>query len=187
MPLPGVLDGKQPAPGKGGFTPAEEHAILAKYYLRADRFTKIALGVHFVLALAIAECYDTWLVTIPVAVAAVALFLCSSALLPGAFLTRCTAGVSLAIFVTLHIYQMHGLPEMHFLFFTTLTIRIAYCDWKAMWPATLYIVVQHVTFAWLTNQGSEVFFFPESYVDATKLSFHFGFAGAQAIICGGRA
>ena len=93
-------------------------------------------------------------------------------------------GVTLQIFVALHIYQMHGLPEMHFFFFTAFAMMIACCDWKAMWPGTFLIIGQHIGFALLTNTGTDVYFFPEAYISFTKLFFHFGIACVHVGICG---
>ena len=61
-----------------------------------------------------------------------AMFFVSTALLPGQFLTRCIAGVTLQAFVALHIYQLHGFAEMHFFFFTAFTMMLVYQDWLCM-------------------------------------------------------
>src|SRR5262249_20328192 len=106
-----------PPPGPSyGFTRPEIETILRPYYERGARLVRLALLVHFAIALALAPFYQTWLLTLPVASAAVAMFLLSAALAPCSFLTRVVAGVSLQVFVALHIYQLHGLPEMHFFF-----------------------------------------------------------------------
>jgi hypothetical protein len=63
-----------------------------------------------------------------VTLAASAMFFSSVALLPGTLFTRFVAGIALQAFVALHIYQLHGLPEMHFYFFTAQTMLIVYQD-----------------------------------------------------------
>jgi signal transduction histidine kinase/CheY-like chemotaxis protein len=103
---------------------------------------------------------------------------------PQTFVCRCTAGVALQAFVALHIFQLHGLEEMHFFFFTTWVVMIACCDWAAMWPGTVLIIGQHIWFAALTNSGVNVYFFPEPYVETVKLFFHFGIACAFVGVCG---
>jgi signal transduction histidine kinase/FixJ family two-component response regulator len=165
-------------------TKREADEVMASYRAQGHRLIRTILCGHAAIALALGYFYDTWWVTIPVAAAGIGMFAVSAWLFPRSFFTRCMAGVSLQVFVALHIYQMHGLPEMHFFFFTAFAAMIAYCDWKAMWPGTLLIIGQHILFALLTNSGLDMRFFPESYVGFTKLFFHFGIALVHVGICG---
>src|SRR5207244_1085364 len=116
--------------------------------------------------------------------AAILMFLTSVWLMPHSFLTRCIAGIALQMFVALHIYQLHGLAEMHFWFFTAFTMMIVYQDWLSMWPGALLIIAQHIVFAQLTNAGHNMLFFPEHHVGFWKLFFHFGIALVEVGICG---
>ncbi|WP_254507645.1 ATP-binding protein [Anatilimnocola floriformis] len=156
----------------------EEHRALG------HRLIMRVLLVHLVIALALGFVYSTWLITLLVSSCGLAMYMLSAKLSPQSFFTRCMAGIALQVFVALHIYQMHGLPEMHFFFFTAFTAMIAYCDWKAMWPGALLIIGQHIMFALLTNSGLNMYFFPESFVSFTKLFFHFGIALSHVGICG---
>jgi PAS domain S-box-containing protein len=167
-----------------GYTPAQAEAILQKYYARGEQLVKIALVVHFFIAIVLGFFYHTWLITLPVATAALAMFFLSALLLPNTFFTRCMAGVALQVYVAIHIYQLHGLPELHFYFFTACTVMIVYCDWKAMWPGTILIIGQLIVFAVLENSGVNLYFFPDHYVGFTKLFFHFTIAIGQVGICG---
>jgi len=167
-----------------GLTPTQIAERMQDIYVRGDRIMMRVLLVHAALALCLAFVYDTWLVTLAVAGAALAMFGLSVALLPRRFVTRCLAGVSLQIFVALHIYQMHGLAEMHFFFFTACTLMMIYQDWRCLWPGVLLLIGQHALFAVLTNSGVQLFFFEVSYITASKLVFHFGIAAAQAGLCG---
>jgi signal transduction histidine kinase/CheY-like chemotaxis protein len=162
--------------------PSQE--VLAAIYRRGDTLMRRFVLVHCAIAVVLAGFYDTWFLTLTVSIAAVGMFLSSSYLLPGTFITRCIAGVTLQAFVALHIYQLHGMPEMHFFFFTASTMLIVYQDWRCMWPGTLLIIGQHILFAALTNSGVQMFFFPEAYISFTKLLFHFGIASAQVAVCG---
>jgi diguanylate cyclase (GGDEF)-like protein len=167
-----------------GLTPTQIAERMQGIYGRGDRIVLCVLLFHAALALCLAFAYDTWLVTLAVAGAALAMFGLSVALLPRRFVTRCLAGVSLHIFVALHIYQMHGLAEMHFFFFTACTLLMIYQDWRCLWLGVLLIIGQHALFAALTNSGVQLFFFEVSYIAASKLVFHFGIAAAQAGLCG---
>ncbi|MCC6784272.1 MAG: response regulator [Planctomycetes bacterium] len=175
------MSGATVAPAARG---AALDAILGERRAFGDRVLRIALLVHFGIALALAPCFDTWAITLPVASAGLAMFLVAAWAMPRAFATRCIAGVALQVFCALHIYQLHGLPEMHFFFFTGFTLMIVYGDWRAMWPGTLLIIAQHIVFAVLTNSGVDVRFFPETYVGATKLFWHFSLACVHVAICG---
>jgi len=74
---------------------------------------------------------------------------------------RFAAGISLQAFCALHIYQLDGLPEMHF-FFSAVTMMIVYQDWSAMWPGVILIVMQHIVFAVLQNGGYGIHYFGEA-------------------------
>jgi signal transduction histidine kinase/CheY-like chemotaxis protein len=166
------------------FTAAEEAEVMGSIYARADRLMGLCLGFHFVVAMALAPIYGTWMTSLLVGGAAVAMFAVSVTLLPRHMFTRCVAGIALQTFVALHIYQMHGLAEMHFWYFTAFTMMILYQDRVSMWPGALLIIAQHILFALLHNSGVQLSFFDVSYVTATKLFFHFSIALVQVGICG---
>ncbi len=167
-----------------GFTEAELSAIMDGIRTRGDRMMTIFLACHATVALLLAAFYDTWLLTVCISVFAVTMFLVSARLLPGHFITRCVAGIALQMFVALHIYQLHGMAEMHFFFFTAFTMMLVYQDWLCMWPGALLIIAQHLLFAVLHNTGVLPYFFTDSYVGFTKLFFHFGIALVHVSICG---
>jgi len=165
-------------------TPEDTRTVMDGIYARADRLMMAFIAAHFLIALALAPMYDTWPTTLIVGGAGALMFLVSVVLLPRHFITRCVAGISLQTFVALHIYQMHGLAEMHFWFFTAFTLMILYQDWVSMWPGALLIIAQHILFAALNNSGVQLYFFEVKTVTALKLFFHFGIALVQVGICG---
>lgn len=163
--------------------PAEVVAnTMRQVYLRGDRLMSMFISFQLIAAVGHAFAYETWAITIPVTLAAALMFFISRSLLPAHQLTRYAAGVSLQTLVGLHIYQMHGLPEMHFYFFTAQTMLIVYEDWKATWPGTFLIIGQHTFFAILQNTGSPLYFWPESYITVQKLAFHYGIALVQVLV-----
>jgi signal transduction histidine kinase/DNA-binding response OmpR family regulator len=165
-------------------TAEETHAVMDGIYARADRLMMGFVALHFIIALGLAPMYDTWHTTLLVGGAGALMFMVSVVLLPRHFITRCVAGISLQTFVALHIYQMHGMAEMHFWFFTAFTLMILYQDWVSMWPGALLIIAQHILFAMLTNSGVELYFFEVQRVTTLKLFFHFGIALFHVGICG---
>lgn len=162
----------------------EHEATFAKIHRHGDSMMLGLLGMHFAFALCFAAFYDTWFEAWTIGGLGFGMFAVAKALQPGTYFTRCTAGVALQVFVALHIYQLHGLAEMHFFFFTSLTAMIVYKDWRCMWPGTALIIAQHVLFATLHNQGVQTLFFEGDYVGVTKLVFHFGIAILHALLCG---
>ena len=160
-----------------------ERQALQRIERRGDRCMLGMLGLHMVAAVWFGSFYDTWLETWTIGGLASVMFLVAWWLQPGAFLTRCIAGVSLQAFVALHIYQLHGLAEMHFFFFTAFAAMLVYQDWLCMWPGALLIIVQHIVFAVLHNEGVNVFFFEDEYIGLTKLGFHFGIAIFHVGLC----
>ena len=167
-----------------GFTPEQVHHIMSGIYFRGDQLMRRFVLVHFAIALLLASFYDTWGVALAIGGASVAMVFVATTLLPRSFLTRCIISVGLQVFVALHIYQMHGLAEMHFFFFTASTLMIVYQDWLSMWPGTLLIIAQHTLFAILHNTGLQLYFFEDPYVGFRKLFFHFSIVVGQAVLCG---
>src|SRR5207249_3098882 len=84
-----------------GFAPAEVEHILSEQYARGDRYIGVFVILHFLIALALAPFYQTWLITLPVATAALAMFFLSAYCLPRQQWTRYVAGIALQTFVAL--------------------------------------------------------------------------------------
>jgi len=166
-----------------GFTKREADAILGDQYGRIDFIMERFLLGHCGIAFVLAFVYSTWIITVPVALSAFLMFAICRRAMPRTLLTRCVAGISLQAFVALHIYQLHGLPEMHFFFFTAQTMMILYYDARAFWPGTFLIIAQHVAFAALTNAGYHVDFFPDTYISIGKQFFHYAIGVGQVGVC----
>src|SRR4051812_40286888 len=140
------------------------------------------IAAHLVLASFLAPVYDTWRVAAIVGVGSAALYYFCMRFAGGSFLTRNMAGLVLQAFCALHIYQMRGLAEMHFFFFTAVTAMIIYQDWRAMWLGVFAIIAQHSLFSFWHNEGVHpggMAFFEPDRVSLLKIAFHFGIALAQ--------
>ncbi len=164
------------------FSPA---AALGTIYRQADRWMAVFIAAHLLFAVAIAPVYGTWNAVVLVGGGLALSFVLSAWRWPGSFWTRCLAGVALQGFAALHIYQMHGLAEMHFFIFTAVTMMIAYQDVVALWPGVIGIVAQHTLFAYWHNQGHPVGgvpFFDHHHAGTLQLGFHFGIAVVEVVI-----
>ncbi|MFT3783306.1 MAG: ATP-binding protein [Nibricoccus sp.] len=177
--LGGMLPGEVPmALGDEGQALTDEQ-VLAPIYRRGDRWMRLFVLGHLVFALVLAAVHGTWLATAAVAPLGLLVFWIPFKLRPGSFLTRCAAGVALQIFVGLHIYQMAGMAELHFLFFTGVTMMIMYADWRCLWPAAVFISLQHTTLAILQNQGVELGFFEHADTSSERIIAHLAITGFQ--------
>ncbi|HEV2202750.1 MAG TPA: ATP-binding protein [Bryobacteraceae bacterium] len=163
--------------------PARVRAVMDETYAHGDRLMLRFIAAHFLIALALAFFYDTWFVTLTVGPAALLMFVIAYLAAPRTRTTRVIAGIALQTFVALHIYQLHGLAEMHFFFFTAFTMMIVYNDSVAMWPGCFLIIGQHILFAILHNSGRQLYFFEQAYIGWVKLGFHFAIALAHVGIC----
>ena len=151
-------------------------------YARGDRWIRYFVLGHFTLAIILAATTGRWKESVIAAVVSAAIFLVAERFWPRSQATRYAAGISLQAFCALAIYQLDGLPEMHFFFFSAVTMMIVYQDWKAMWPGVILIVLQHILFAVMQNGGHSIHYFGEQHVGVLKLGFHFGIALAQTAI-----
>lgn len=164
------------------FAPA---AALAAIYRQGDRWMAAFISAHLLFALAIAPVYGSWRAAVLVGGGLALSFALSMWRWPGSFWTRCVAGVALQGFAALHIYQMHGMAEMHFFIFTAVTMMIVYQDVVALWPGVVGIVAQHTLFAYWHNQGHPVggvAFFEHHHAGNLQLGFHFGIVVAEVVI-----
>jgi PAS domain S-box-containing protein len=173
----------RPAPAIG-LSPAEVEAAMGEVYARADRLVGWFLVGHFVVGLALASYYATWSAAVLGGGSVLGLFFLSRHLFPRSRTTRFVAGIGLQSYCALAIWQMHGMAEQHFWFFTACTVMILYEDWVALWPGVLLIFAQHIWFARAIEHGHALNrYFEPSQVGVTKFLWHFGIAVVQAVIC----
>ena len=178
MTPPVSLDPAGQAPTSGPWA----EGVMDRIYAEGDRYAGYFVLFHFVVGLTLAPFYGTWLMALAIGGLSTAMFFVSRAIAPRTLMTRMVAGISLQAFVALHIYQLHGLPEMHFFFFSAFTMLITYQDARAPWPGTFLIIGQHIVFAVLENSGVELHYF-DGPVGFWKLFFHFGIALQHVGVC----
>jgi PAS domain S-box-containing protein len=159
--------------------------VLAEIYRRGDRWMAWFVAFHTTLALALAPVHDTWRTTLVVTALAAGGYAVAMWRYPGALRTRVAAGLALQAFCALHIFQMRGLAEMHFFFFTSTTALVIYQDWRAIWPGVAAIIAQHTLFSYWHNAGVHPGghpFFEPTHVGVVKIGFHYGIALAQTVV-----
>ena len=163
------------------FAPAD---ALDAIYRKGDRWMSGFIAAHLIFAFAIAPVYGSWRAAALVGGSFALAFALSAWCWPGSFWTRCVAGVALQGFAALHIFQMHGLAEMHFFIFTAVTMMIAYQDVIALWPGVIGILAQHTLFAYWHNMGHPLGGVPfmEHHANGSQLGFHFGIVFVEVLI-----
>ncbi|MCS7084478.1 MAG: response regulator [Bacteroidia bacterium] len=156
--------------------------------MQANTIISFFVLLHWTLGLLLCFYYDTWLVHLGVGTPATLAFFWVKSRYPDKFITRVTAGIVFQAFTAQHIYQLHGLPEMHFFFFVAVAVMIVYLDWLAAVPGVLLIIIQHTIFAYLEIKGEEVYFFPDENDDVwfwtNKLFWHYAIALIHTAVCG---
>ncbi len=117
--------------------------ILAPVYRRGDKWVGLLLIAYCVLAILLASVRGTWILTLSIAPSAVLLFGILVRVLPGRFITRACAGILIQALLGLHAYQLGGMAEIHFLFFTGVTMLVVYADWLCLLPSALFVSLQN--------------------------------------------
>ncbi|HEX8392508.1 MAG TPA: PAS domain S-box protein [Longimicrobium sp.] len=161
--------------------PIDPGSALQAVYARGDRWMRSFVAFHTLVALLLAPVHRTWDSAVALGGGMALVFFVCAWLAPRTALTRVTAGLVLQGFCALHIYQMQGMAEMHFWFFTAVTMMVVYQDWKALWPGVLAIIGQHTVFAVWHNEGMHpggMNYF-EGHVTLLKMTMHFGIALVQ--------
>lgn len=117
--------------------------ILTPVYRRGDKWVGLLLIAYCVLALILASVRGTWILSLSIAPSAVLLFWIMVRVLPGKFVTRACAGILIQALLGLHAYQLGGMAEIHFLFFTGITMLVVYADWLCLLPSALFVSLQN--------------------------------------------
>lgn len=158
--------------------------ILDPYFAQADRLFTYALYAHSVIAFVLMFAYQTWFVTFCVSAAALIVFHLARVLAPASKASRWCFGIAIQAFVSLHIYQLNGMAETHFFFFTAIVVMVAGYDWLAMWPGATLMLAQHLVFAYFANSDTPTNVFARHRVTAFELLIYCGIAIVHVVLCG---
>jgi signal transduction histidine kinase/CheY-like chemotaxis protein len=183
-PVPPALLPRASSLITSGTSVFSDEQLLAPVYARGDGWMKIFIAGHTVLALVLAGIHDTWVVTACVAPSVFVAFMTCIRLAPGSFLTRCVAGLSLQAMVSLHVYQLGGLDQAHFFYFTAMTMMVVYADWRALVPATTLTFVLYLVFMALEDGGKNQIYFAHGGGGGLKMLLHFSGMLLQATVVG---
>jgi two-component system sensor histidine kinase/response regulator len=152
---------------------------------RSDKLMNYFLGGFFLIGLAVAPFYGTWLIAFGTGGLCLVAYYSAKTALPDSDLYQYVLSVVLAIFMAQYIYQMHGLFEMHFFAFIGSAILITYQNWKLQIPLVLLVVLHHGTLGYLQNQGFEKVYFTQlGSLDLQTFIIHVLLAAIIFFTCG---
>ncbi len=175
-------------PGEDLHSPTGEvltdRQILAPVHRRGDNWIGLLLLAHCALALFLASVRGTWLLSLSVAPTAVLLFWLLVRLLPGAFVTRACAGILIQVLLGLHTYQLGGMAEIHFLFFTGITMLVVYADWLCLLPSAFFVSLQSGLYLTMSDSVLARSFFDMQQVTRGKVLMHWGIMMVQLATVG---
>ncbi|RCR65973.1 response regulator [Larkinella punicea] len=161
------------------------HDFLYGVQERSDRLMNYFLGGYFLIGLAFAGFYDTWLIAFGVGGLSLVAYYSVKQALPSSDLYQYVLSTVLGIFMAQFIYQMHGLFEMHFFAFIGSALLITYQKWKLQIPFLIVVLVHHAVFGYLQNSGVEGIYFTRlDYFDLSTFVIHILLAAVIFFICG---
>lgn len=132
---------------------------LNRLYKQGDKIMAGVMIFLFVMALGLAQWYDTWLEALVIGLPALLVPLVFVKILPGQLLTRLSISISFMVFSALHIHQAHGMIEIHFGIFVLLAFLLFYRDWLPIVAAAAVIAVHHLSFNFLQAWGYPIYLF----------------------------
>jgi two-component system sensor histidine kinase/response regulator len=108
---------------------------------RSDRLMNYFLPGYFLVGLAFAGFYDTWLIAFGVGGLSLIAYYSVKIALPGSSLYQYVLSAILGVFMAQFIYQMHGLFEMHFFAFIGSALLITYQKWKLQYQCYSWLLL----------------------------------------------
>lgn len=121
---------------------------------RSDRMINYFLCGYFLLGLAFASRYNTWLTGIGCGGLLLAIYYFSKMVLQRYCLYQYVLSVVLGLFMAQFVYQMHGRIEMYFFAFIGSALLITYQNWKLQLPMLIVVLAHHAVLIRIENNGN---------------------------------
>jgi len=155
-----------------------------KVYQEADRtMHKFVLG-YFILGVLISEIHDTWTLGLGVGGAFFLLYFLTYRFVSHKPTMRYLISFLLWNYPLQFFFQMHGMTELFFFYFISLTALLFYEDWKLTIPVILYSLVTVIVIYYLQQTGyeSEYLAFSNSFT-ISSLCAHIALVVFYAGLC----
>ena len=112
-----------------------------KVYYQADSITRYFIIGFFLVGLVLATLHSTYLLALIMGGVSLIAFFLLQTFLPQSQAVRYVSSFLFSNFGLQYLFQLHGLYEMHFFFFISLTVLLFYEDWRILLPSTLYSIL----------------------------------------------
>ncbi|PVY81798.1 methyl-accepting chemotaxis protein [Cupriavidus alkaliphilus] len=171
------------AAGGSVSTPAAKHTpLLQGVHRRADRLMTAMLWLLGLLSLVVGNHYGSTGLTLALGLPIALLGTLMAVALPARLATRLAMAVLIMAFVALLIHQARGQVEFHFLVFVSLSMLLAYRDFRVILLAALVIALHHLSFNFFQQWGWNTICFTDPSFN--MVVFHAAFVIAQtAVLC----
>ena len=142
--------------GTGQISEEQLQRFHNKVHEEADGIIRYFMIGYFILGLFLSLFYASWGFGIVMGGISLGLYYLGRALFPGTLLFRMLISFLFWNFAVQFIIQMHGMYEMHFFYFVSLTVLLFYEDWRVLLPAIIYAVVTFLLLFYFQLSGSEL-------------------------------
>nr|WP_116337877.1 methyl-accepting chemotaxis protein [Cupriavidus taiwanensis] len=169
--------------GSSVSTPAASHLpLLQGVHRRADQLMTALLWLLGLLSLVVGNHYGSTALSLMLGLPIALLGTLMAVALPARLATRLAMAVLMMAFVALLIHQAHGQVEFHFLVFVSLSMLLAYRDFRVILLAALVIALHHLSFNFFQQWGWNTICFTDPSFN--MVLFHAAFVIAQtAVLC----
>ncbi|WP_316151501.1 methyl-accepting chemotaxis protein [Cupriavidus sp. BIC8F] len=171
------------AAGSSVSAPAAPHSpLLQGVHRRADQLMTAMLWVLGLLSLIVGNHYGSTGLTLALGLPMALLGTLMAVTLPARLATRLAMAAMLMLFVALLIHQAHGQVEFHFLVFVSLSLLLAYRDFRVILLAAAVIALHHLSFNFFQQWGWNTICFTDPSFN--MVLFHAAFVIVQTgVLC----
>ncbi|ELR71432.1 two-component hybrid sensor and regulator, putative [Fulvivirga imtechensis AK7] len=142
--------------GTGQISEEQLQPFHNKVHKEADGIIRYFMIGYFILGLFLSIFYSSWGFGIVMGGASLGLYYLGRTLIPGKLLFRMLISFLFWNFTVQFIIQMHGMYEMHFFYFVSLTVLLFYEDWRVLLPAIIYAIITFLLLFYFQLGGSEL-------------------------------
>jgi len=142
--------------GSGEINSALIKPFHEKVHQEADGIVRYFIIGYFVFGLFLSVFYEAWSFGIVMGVISLSAYYLAKSLIGGTLWFRLVVSFLLWNYPVQFIIQMHGMYEMHFFYFISLTVLLFYEDWRVILPAAIYAILTFLYMFNLQLSGSEL-------------------------------
>ncbi len=121
-------------------TEAQLKPFHDKVHEEADGIVRFFIYGFFFVGIGLSVFFDTYVLAIVMGGISIGIYQLAKTLAKGTLLSRLIISLLMWNFAVQFIFQMHGMYEMHFFYFISLTVLLFYEDWRILLPAILYAI-----------------------------------------------